>query len=437
MRLAFLLLAGAAAVAASGCGSAAGNLPTPQPPKVTVAVPAVREVRDIDDYTGRIESTQTVEVHARVGGILDEVYFADGDFVERGKVLYQIDPRTYRAEWDQAKARVTLYDAKYNLARTIRARNESLLKAKAVAQEEFDQSVASEAEALAARESALADTETMRLNLEFTQIKAEISGRIDRTYITRGNMVQAGALSPVLTKIVSVDPVYVYFNPDEIAFLRYTERRVAGDGKMEATHLRERKIVVTITLADGTTYSEAGLIDFASNTVDPSTGTITVRASFPNPKRALTPGLFVRLHIASEDAYQAVLIPERAINTDQSDKFVYVINDKNIAERRNVVLGTKHGKLRVVKSGLGASDRVVISGGLLVRAGLPVTPEEGAVDISSLPALPKPPTAMENSEPAKPAPPPELPIQAAPDRTPPPIVPDTPAKPLPPPSANP
>ena len=207
-----------------------------------------------------------------------------------------------------------------------------------------------------------------RLNLEFTKITAEIAGRIDRTYVTKGNLVQSGPAATLLTKIVSVDPIYVYFNPDEMAFLRYTQRRVA-EGKMEAQHVRERHIEARIILADGSEYPEKGMVDFAPNTVDPSTGTIQVRAVFPNEKRALTPGLFVRLQIAAETTYAAVLVPERAIGTDQSDKFVYVIDEKNIARRKNVELGTKHGRLRVIKSGLAAGDKVVISGGLLVRAG--------------------------------------------------------------------
>lgn len=398
MRLACLLLAGTLVGGlvlgtAGGCGSATGNLPTPQPPKVKVSAPLLREIRDVDEYTGRIEATQTVEVRARVSGYLENVLFKDGDYVEKGQPLFQIDPRTYQAEYDQAQARIKLYDAKYVYAKSVRVRNDSLLKAKAISQEEFDQSVAAENESLAARTSAEADTETNRLNLEFTKITAEISGRIDRTFITRGNMVTSGPGATVLTRIVSIDPVFVYFNPDELAFLRYTERRVASDGRFEATHVRDRKIECSITLADGTVYPEKGLVDFASNVVDPSTGTITVRATFPNPKRSLTSGLFVRLHIAGEQAYTALLVPERAINTDQSDKFVYVVDADDKAQRQNVTLGTRQGRLRVIKKGLAAGDRVIISGGLLVRPGEQVDATPGEIDASQLPTTGRAPSA--------------------------------------------
>lgn len=369
----------------NGCGPAAAGLPPPQPPKVTVAEPLSREIRDVDEYTGRIEAVQTVEVRSRVTGYVQQIYFEEGGFVKQGDPLFLIDPRTYQAEHDQALAKIRLFDAKYVYAQSVRKRNEKLVANKSVTQEEFEQSVASENEALAARRSAEADAESARLNLEFTRINAEIGGRIDRAFITKGNLVQSGIASTPLTRIVSYDPVYVFFNPDELAFLRYTRRRVEGDGKMESQHVRERHLGATIILADGSTYPETGLVDFASNVVDPSTGTLQVRASFPNEKRALTPGLFVRLQIASEQPYAGLLIPERAINTDQSDKFVFVVDEKvvdgkKIARRKNITLGTKHGRLRVIKSGIHANDKVVISGGLLVRPDEEVLPTEGKIE---------------------------------------------------------
>lgn len=389
MPHALLLLAlMALASALAGCGSAAGSLPPPQPPKVTVAPPLSREVRDVDEYTGRIEAPETVEVRARVSGYLQEIYFQEGDIVKKGQDLFLIDPRTYVATLDQASARIKLYESKYEFAKSSRARSERLLKSGAGTQETFESDVATEGESLAAIESAKADAEVARLNVEFTKIQAEIGGRIDRAFVTRGNLIQSGAGAPVLTRIVSVDPMYVYFNPDELAFLRYTERRIASDGQLEAQPVRERNIETTIVLADGSVYPEKGKVDFASNIVDPSTGTIQVRSVFPNPHRALTPGLFVRLRIASEQSYPALLVPERALNTDQSDKFVYVVDDKGMAQRKNVVLGTKHGRLRVIKEGLTVSDKVVISGGLLVRPGEKVDPTDGTIEDTTGDAMP-------------------------------------------------
>jgi RND family efflux transporter MFP subunit len=372
----------------AGCNMASGSLPPPVPPKVTVAEPLVSEVRDIDEYTGRVDAIETVEVRARVSGYLQEVFFKDGDFVEKGAPLFQIDPRTYQAEFDQARARINLADAKYQFARAKKARDEVLVRSSAVSKEEFEQSVAAENEALAARRSAEADTETNRLNLEFTKINAEIAGRIDRTFVTPGNMIQTGAGSAPLTRIVSVDPMYVYFNPDELAFLRYSRQRVEDDGKLEAVPLRERKLPAKLILANNTEYPEMGFVDFASNELDPSTGTLSVRAVFPNTQRGLVPGMFVRLQVESEKPYKAMLIPERAINTDQSDKFVYVIDAEGNAQRKNVKLGTRHGRLRVVqtsgdstdKDQLQATDKVVISGGLLVRPGQKVDAEATAID---------------------------------------------------------
>jgi RND family efflux transporter MFP subunit len=374
-----VVVSSAGLLSLAGCGSAAGSLPPPQPPKVTVAPAIEREVRDIDEYTGRTESVQTVEVRPRVSGYLQEIYFEEGGYVKVGDPLFLIDPRTYQAEHDQAKAKIKLYEAKHLYAVSVRKRSDKLIATNSVSREEYEQNVAAENEALAALHSAEADAESARLNLEFTRINAEIAGRIDRAYVTKGNLVQSGPAATVLTKIVSVDPIYVFFNPDEQAFLRYTKRRV-GEGTMASQHVRERHIETTIILADSSTYPEKGTVDFASNTVDPSTGTIQVRAAFPNEKRALTPGLFVRLQIAAEQAYQAVLVPERAINTDQSDKFVYVVDDKSVAQRRNVELGTKHGRLRVIKRGLAAGEKVIISGGLLVRPGEAVQASEGKIE---------------------------------------------------------
>jgi RND family efflux transporter MFP subunit len=391
-----------ALIAAGGCTSAAGSLPKPQPPKVTVALPLVRQVRDADEYTGRIEAKETVEVRARVTGYLQEIYFNDGDYVNSGDPLFLIDPRTYKAALDQAEATIRVYEAKYLYAKSVRLRNEKLVANNSVTREEYEQSVAAENQALAEKNSAEADAESARLNLQFTKINAEISGRIDRRYVTKGNLIQSGPTATLLTKIVSVDPMYVYFNPDELAFLRYAQRRVAKEGTREAHPVRERHIETTIILADGSVYPEKGTVDFSASSVDPSTGTIEVRAVFPNPQRTLTPGLFVRLQVTPEESYEAVLVPERAIGTDQSEKYVFVVDEKGMAQRKNLVLGTKQGQLRVVKSGLAPTEKVVISGGLLVRSGQEVQATEGKIEEQSAdavaetrykPPVPEPPTS--------------------------------------------
>jgi RND family efflux transporter MFP subunit len=365
----------------SGCGHAAGSLPAPTPPKVTVARPIFRTVSDMEEYTGRVAAVESVDVRARISGYVQEVYFHDGEMVKKGDKLFLIDPRTYKAELEQAESKIALYDAKYKFAESVKARNEKLAANKAISQEEFEQSSASAAEALAAMHAAEADRDRAKLNVEFTEITAEIDGRIDRVLVTKGNLVESSPNPTLLTTIVSVKPMYVYFDPDELALLRYMGRR-AKEGVLtdERQHVVDRKIKTTIVFADGNIYPETGIVDFASNRVDPSTGTIQVRAVFENKDNFLTPGLFVRVRVQPEETYQAILVPERAIGTDQSDKFVYVIDDKNVAQRRNVKLGTKQGKLRVIHEGLTAADRIAISGTLLVRPGMPVEAQEGKIE---------------------------------------------------------
>lgn len=383
IRLGLVVTIFVAALPFFGCGSAAGYLPPPQPPKVTVATPIAREVLDFDEFTGRIEAEQNVEVRARVSGHLLEIYFNDGDFVKEGDPLFLIDPSTYQAEYDQAVAKINLWDAKQKFAKAVRVRNESLVAKNAVSREEFEQSIASENEALAAMKAAEADAARAKLNLDFTKVVSPINGRIDRRYVTKGNLVESGPAATLLTTIISIDPIYIYFNPDELAFLKYTASRVEEGVAMDVAKLKARNMQATIVLADGRVHPDKGTIDFAANRLDPATGTIQVRALFRNERRALAPGLFVRVQVAPEKAYPALLVAERAIGTDQSDKFVYVLDAKNAAQRRIVQLGTKHGRLRVVKSGLAASDRVVISGTLLVRPGQEVVPTDGQMEEES------------------------------------------------------
>jgi RND family efflux transporter MFP subunit len=412
----FCLLVLPGLASSSGCGNAAGSLPAQTPPKVTVARPISRTVHDVEEYTGRVAAVETVDVRARITGYVQEVYFHDGETVKKGHKLFLIDPRTYKAELEQAESKIALYDAKYRFAESVKARNEKLAANKAISEEEYEQSRASAAEALAARQAAEADRDRAKLNVDFTEITAEIDGRIDRVLVTVGNLVESSPNPTLLTTIVSVKPMYVYFDPDEMAFLRYMGRR-AKEGVLtdERQHVVDRKIKTTIVFADGTHYPETGIVDFASNRVDPSTGTIQVRAVFENKDNFLTPGVFVRVRVQPEESYRAVLVPERAIGTDQSDKFVYVVDDKNVAQRRNVKLGTKQGKLRVIQDGITAADRVAISGTLLVRPGMPVEAEEGTIEEDkTTKSAAAPPAATSKPAPAdKPGPADDKPAPAA------------------------
>ncbi len=371
-----LMLASLAVLA--GCTASAHPPSALPPPKVTLAPAIKRQVVDYDEYTGHIEAVQSVEVRARVTGYLQEVKFKDGDMVRENDLLFLIDPSTYQALYNQAKAQIDLWQAKFDFAEATRARNAKLVTGGSVTKEEFESSVASRNEAAASLVAARADTEARKIDLDFCQVKSPIDGRIDRTYVTKGNLVQSGPGTPtLLTRIVSVNPIYVYFDVDELALLKYTENRRAEEGVVNRIPLRDKKIPIEISLADDSIYPHEGIVDFGSNQVDQGTGTLTARASVPNPEGTLTPGLFVRVRVTSARPYEAILVSEQAIGTNQTERFVYILDSQNTAHRQKVVLGAKQGNARVIKEGVQEGDRIVINGALLVRDDKPVDPTDG------------------------------------------------------------
>ena len=381
------ILAGLGSLTA-GCGPRR-QMPQVEPPTVTVAPAIDREVVDFDTYTGHVEAISSVDVYAQVSGYLEKVEFTDGAMVKEGEVLFEIDKRTYQAEYDTAVARKALVEAQDKLAKTTLARDQKLVDKGAISQEAFDQAVASADEAAAQIQSATAQIAAAKVNLDYCTISSPIDGRIDRTFVTKGNLVQSGIGSPtLLTTIVSVDPVYVYFDIDELALLKYMEQNDDGSKKGDDSTLRERKIPVEISLSDGTVYPHLGVIDFGSNQLAAGTGTLSIRAIVPNPEGMLRPGMFTRVRVAAGPPYQAVLAPQGAIGADQNMRFVYVLNDKNEAERQTVTLGTKQGELQVLKTGLKEGQKVIINGTVLVRVGKPVKAEEGT--------MPEPPPIDEN-----------------------------------------
>lgn len=353
--------------------------PKLEPPKVTVAKPIVREVQDFDDYTGRVDAVETVEVRARVSGYLLEVKFKDGDLVKEGDLLFEIDPSTYKAAYEQANAQIGIWKAKLKFESSQVVRNEKLVQTSAVTKEEYESSIAQRDEAAASLIASEADARAKKVDLDFTKIYSPITGRIDRTFVTKGNLVQSSGAEPtLLTRIVTTDPMYVYFDIDERNLLKYINARQAERKSSEPENLRDRKLPARITLSNGEVYAEPGLIDFASNRIDPNTGTISIRATVQNSNLQLRPGMFVRVQIGAQSKpYQALMVAERAIGTDQSEKFVYVVDGENKAQRRRVVLGAKRGRLRVITSGLDSSDSVVVNGLMQVRPDSPVTVQPG------------------------------------------------------------
>ena len=358
----------ALAVILSGCGpdSNANTGVAPPPPTVSVAEVVQREVVDWDEYTGRLEAAKTVELRPRVNGYIESVHFREGAIVRQGQLLFQLDPRPYRAELNRAQAEEERARSQQARANSDLARAQRLLNSRAISQEEFDQRASALLEADALVNAAVAAATTARLNLEFTGVTAPITGRIGRAQMVEGNLVAGGAAnSTLLTTLVSLDPVYAYFDADERAFVDYARSTRAAKEKMPAY----------FGLPSETGYPHEGRLDFIDNHVNPQTGTLRLRAVFRNPDGDFTPGMFVRLKLPGSGKYHALLVNERAIGTDQGTKFVLVVNAQNQVQFRPVKLGQAADGLRVVREGLSPGERIVVNGLQRVRPGMPVTPE--------------------------------------------------------------
>jgi len=406
-RLAIALAAVAPLLLGAGCNRAAPAAAAQQPvPKVTVTPVISQETLDADEYTGQTEASESVEIRARVFGYLKTIDFKDGDYVKEGQELFTIEPDEYEAIYQQSVSRIALNTAKYELAKAKLARNETLVKSKAIAQEEYEESVAAVHEAEAAINAAKADANRTAVDLKYTVLKAPISGRIDRAFVSVGNLLTGGIGSgTLLTKIVKEQPMYVYFDVDERSLLRYRRLRKA-DGSEAAGSLRNSGIPCYVELADEHDFSHAGTLDFASSEVDKTTGTARIRGVFANADRALVSGLFVRVRIPVSQPYQALFIPERALATDQNIKFVYVVGADGTATRRTVELGGQRGAMRIITAGLAAGDRVIVKGLQRVRPGQKVEAEVAEAALAATTVhkpitprpIPPPPTARQPAD---------------------------------------
>ncbi len=359
----------------AGCGPGAPPVAETPPPPVTVSQPLEKSLVDEDDYEGRIEPLQKVEVRARVRGHLVKVNFEAGQMVQKDALLYEIDPRTYQASLDAAKAQQTAALAAHKLAKAELNRTRTLVASRAASREELDVWIGKEAVAAADVDKAKAAVDQAQLDLNFTKVKAEAGGKIERTLVDAGNLVNAGGGETLLTTIVSTDPIYVYFNVDERALLRYKASglgRVKTDGPPPP--LKDLQIPVYVGLEGETGYPHKGVIDSADNRVNPNTGTIQVRGVLPNPKRLLDAGMRARVRVPVGEPRQSILVTERGVGTDQGRRFVYVVTDQNVAERRDVLLGRLSDGLQVVQEGLKPTDWVVVNGIQRVRDGAKVEP---------------------------------------------------------------
>ena len=364
MRMVPVLLAAALAVACSSNASPGDG--APPAPEVSVAEVVARPVQQWDDFTGRLSAVETVDLRPRVSGYVHRVAYEEGQVVGKGDLLFEIDPRPYRAALDRAQAELERARSEAKLASAQNVRAQALVEARAISREEFETRNAATAQGNASVRAAEAAVAAARLDLQFTQVRSPIDGRAGRAMVTVGNLAQADAT--LLTTVVSHDPVHVYFEADEQTWLRYS--RAARDGERAGTDS-----AVRVGLAGEDGYPHAGTVDFVDNRVDPATGTIRARAVLRNPDGLFTPGLFARVQLEGGDRFDALLVDDKAVLTDQDRKYVYVLGEGDTAVRRDIVTGRMVDGLRVVQSGLEPKDRVIVHGVQKVFfPGMPVAP---------------------------------------------------------------
>ncbi|GAB5444227.1 MAG: efflux RND transporter periplasmic adaptor subunit [Fuerstiella sp.] len=411
------------AIGLAGCDSNdAPPAPEAGPLELPVAQPVVMQIVEWDEYTGRLDAIDDVEVRARVSGYLASTHFEEGQMVQKGDLLAIIDPRPFEAELNaaqaqrqqsearlkesesllrQAQAELTDAEAQQQLADRRYRRVEQLVQQNAIAQEEVDVRQSEQLQAAAAVEAAQARIQTAQaaiatakasietaqaqvesasLNLQYTQVRAPVGGRISRRLITEGNLISGGtSQSTLLTTIVSLNPIHVYFDANEQEFLKYV--RLAREGKRASS--RDVKNPVYVALVDEDGYPHRGHMDFVDNQVDPNTGTMRGRAILSNEDGLLTPGLFVKVRLPGSGRYDAVLIPDSAIGSDQTDKFVYVLNDEGGVQRQVVKTGPISHGLRIVRDGLDGSEQIVVSGLQQIRPGVPVKPIPETIEVQT------------------------------------------------------
>jgi multidrug efflux system membrane fusion protein len=358
------------AIPLAGCKSAADKKPS-SPAAVEVAAVVPKPIHLSDEFNGRVASINSVDVRARVTGYVDNVAYREGDSVKRGDLLFIIDPRPYRDALDSAKASLEREKAAAAFANIQAKRAQTLNASNAISQEEYQNRDSDLSQSIARVHEAEAAVATAELNLSFTEVRSPVDGRTSRAQLTRGNLAQAD--QTVLTTVVSQDPVYVYFDCDEQSYLRFQERVHRGSGVSSANPVR-------VALANETGFPHVGRVDFLDNQVTPSTGTIRARVVLPNPDHLLAPGLYARVQLESSGAVQALLVDDRAILTDQDQKYVYVVGPGNVAQRKDVVTGSLADGLRLIRTGLSPGDKVIVSGlQQIYFPGAPVAPTEVAM----------------------------------------------------------
>jgi len=366
-------------LASAGCADS--KTPPLPPTVVVVATPLERKVTDFEYFTGRLEAVASVDVRARVTGYLQTINFKPGETVKEGDLLFLIDPRPYQADLEKAEGQVALYQAKLERAHRDYERNRPLALKGAIGQQEFDKYVGDKDEAAGGLKAAQAALAGYKLNVDFCKVTAPITGVVSRNNIDIGNLVTQD--QTVLTNIVSVDPIFAYFDVDERTVLRV--QQLIREGKMKSAREKGTVLNVDIGLSNDDAFPYQATVDFFDNRFNPQTGTIRMRAVLSNPKirdtiPTFTPGLFVRVRVPIGPPHQSMLVTERALGTDQGQKYVLIVDDKNVVQARPVQVGSLQQGLRVIDSGIQASDRVIINGLQRVRPGITVDPKPGKME---------------------------------------------------------
>jgi RND family efflux transporter MFP subunit len=373
MRSVIILLAVSSALVLGVLTLGGTSEPPASPPLQVVTVASVpeRAITEWDEFTGRLEAVDQVEIRPRVSGYIRRVAFAEGREVKKGEVLFEIDPRPYQAELARVEAELESARSAAALAKSEKQRAGTLVDMQAISREEFDSRTSAEIQGDAQVRAAEAAVQTARLNLEWTKVRAPIAGRVSNALVTEGNLVEAGPpAGAVLTTVVSVDSMYLYFDSDEQTYLRYAGRARNSGG----TNWRTARLPVFLGLANESGFPHEGRLDFVDNQVDPQSGTIRTRAVFSNRSRALTPGLFARVKLVGTEQKSVTLVRDAAIGTDQDRKFVLVVGAGDTLAYRPVVPGRLSDGLRIVTSGLKPGERIVVNGLMRVRPGMKVNP---------------------------------------------------------------
>jgi len=358
------------------------------PPGVTVSPPLQQEIQEWDEFTGRIDAIETVEIRPRVSGYLDQVHFKSGQMVKKGDLLLTIDPRPFQAVLDRADAELQRAKTKLDLTKREMERAARLTEAKAISAEEAETKITAYREASDGQRAAEAALKAVALDVEFCSVRSPINGRVSREMVTAGNYVSGAAgFTTLLTTVVNAEKVYAYADVDESTFLRYQRQSTAGTG----THLTDKVTPAEMQLEGESGYPHKGRIESFDNRIQGTTGSILVRAIFDNKDGTLRPGSFVRMRLPAGQAYHGMLVTEHAIGTDQGQKFVLTVGKDNMTEYKTVELGPLLGQNRVIHSGLTKDDQVIINGLAKVRPGMPVAPsapapaKDGKKVASSLP----------------------------------------------------